>query len=149
VIGDGQVLQPKRLGRQCHVAQAVVAVAGLGVRMQVAIEVGQFHELGQSSGVRRLDLAAVFAQLRRYVRQADSAIYRFLAVTGDALRAAEHAVLVDLQTELLRDAADRDVVRLGAGEVVQCSAITFLRHHAQVYLHAAFEQHAGARFACG
>jgi len=149
VIGDGQVLQPKRLGRQCHVAQAVVAVAGLGVRMQVAIEVGQFHELGQSSGVRRLDLAAVFAQLRRYVRQADSAIYRFLAVTGDALRAAEHAVLVDLQTELLRDAADRDVVRLGAGEVVQCRTITFLRHHAQVDLHSALEQDAGARLARG
>ena len=126
-----------------------MAVGGLGVRMQVALEVGQFHQLRQSSGACRLDLAAVFAQLRRNVGQADGAVHRFLAVPGDALRAAEHAVLVDLQAELLRDAADRDVVRLGAGEVVQCRAVAFLRHDAQVDLHAAFEQHAGARLAGG
>ncbi len=97
----------------------------------------------------RLDLAAVFAQLRRYVRQADRAVHRFLAVAGDALHAAEHAVLVDLEAELLRDAADRDVVRLGAGEIVQRCAVTFLGHHAQVDLHAALEQDAGACFTGG
>ncbi len=32
---------------------------------------------------------------------------------------------------------------------MQCRTVTFLRHDAQVDLHAAFEQHAGARFAGG
>ncbi len=149
VFGDREILQSQRLGRQRHVAQAVVAVAGPGVRMQVALQVGQFDQLGQASGARRLDLAAVFAQFGRNVGQADRAVHRFLAVPGDALCAAEHAVFVDLQAELLRDAADRDVVRLGAGEVVQRRAVALLRHDAQVDLHAAFEQHAGARVAGG
>ena len=74
VLGDGEVFQPERLGRQRHVAQAVVAVGGLGVRMQVAAQVGQFHQLRQASAARRLDLAAVLAQFRRDEGQADSAV---------------------------------------------------------------------------
>ena len=42
------------------------------------------------------------------------------------------------------DTADRDVVRLGAGEVVQGRSVTFPGHDAQIDLDAALEQHAGA-----
>ena len=80
VLGDRQVLQAQRLGRQRHVAQRVVAVGGLGMGMQVAPQVGQLTSLGRRPRACRLDLAAVLAQFRRDVGQPDRAVDRFLAV---------------------------------------------------------------------
>jgi len=145
MFGDGQVFQPQRLGRQRHVAQAVVAVGGFGVRMQVASEVGQFHQFWQSPGARRFDFAAIFAQLWRYVRQADGAIHRLLAVAGDATAVPEYAVLVDLEVALLRQPADRDIMRLAAGEIDQGRPITFRRNDPDVDLEPRAKQHSAAR----
>ncbi len=64
---------------------------------------------------------------------------------GDAFRAAKDAVLVDLEAALLADAAQRDVVRLGAGEVEERRAEARRRHDAQIDLQAAAQADARPR----
>ena len=74
-----------------------------------------------------LDLAAVLAELGLDVGQADRLIDLLFGAAADAPLAAEDAVFVDLQALGLANLADRDVVALRAGEVVQRGAIALLR----------------------
>ena len=89
------LVQPRAHGLVHRIEQPGVAVE-VGVHVQIAAQVRQFHQLRQAAGARRFDLAAIFAQLGRDPGQADAAKHRLLGVAGDALAAAEHTVLVDL-----------------------------------------------------
>ena len=60
----------------------------------------------------------------------------------DFVRGAEQPVLVEPHAALERAIAQRDVVRLRAGEVLQRGAAALQRHQAQVGLIAAANQHA-------
>ena len=99
--------------------------------------------------MRGLDLTAILAQLGRNPRQSHGAVHGFLGVTRYAYFAHEHTIFVDLELALLAKAPDFDVVRLRAGEVLQCGAEASGRHHAQVHLQPALQAHGGARLAVG
>ena len=61
----------------------------------------------------------------------------------------EDPVFVDLEAPLHPQVADRDVVGLGAGEVVQGRAVALLGHHPQVHLQAVAQHHRGFGVAFG
>src|SRR5262245_11332809 len=98
-----------------------------------------------SALARRLDLPGVLAQLRRDPWQIYRGEDRLLGLPGHALLAQEHAVLVELQPARLRKLADRDVVRLGAREVVERRAEALRGNDPQVDLQSALEHHRGPR----
>src|SRR5215475_9384565 len=98
-----------------------------------------------SALARRLDLAGVLAQFRRDPRQVHRAKDRLLGLPGHPLLAQEHAVLVELQAARLRELADRDVVRLRAGEVVERRAEALRGNDPDVDLQSALEHHRGPR----
>ena len=52
MLGDGDVVEPDGVRRLRHLRDAVMAVGGRGVGMEIAAEVGELHQLGQV--VRRL-----------------------------------------------------------------------------------------------
>ena len=96
--------------------------------MQVAAQVGELDQLRQLARRARLRSSPqILAQLGRNPGQPDGGVDRLLGLAGDPALAAEHAVLVDLEAPLLRHAPDRDVVRLGAGEVQQRRAVALVR----------------------
>ncbi len=113
--------------------------------MQVAAQLRPLHERRQPSGERGFELAAVLAQFRRNVRQADGREHGPFRLAGDALAPAEHAVLVDLEAAGVRDAAQPDVVRLAAGEIIQRRAEALLGHDAHVHLQPVAQYDRGAR----
>ena len=86
-----------------------------------------------------VDLAPVFAQLRRDQRQPDRSDHLLLGAPADPPSPPEDAVLVDLEALLLRHPADCDVVRLGAGEVVERRPEALGRDDAEVDLETRFE----------
>ena len=127
----------------------MVPVGGLGVGMEVALEVGEFHQLREFAGARGFDLAAVFAQLGRNPRQAYRAIHGFFRTARDSLFTLEYAIFADFELALLRQPADVDVVTLRAGEVLQRGTKAILVHDPHIHLQAGFEDHRGARGTLG
>lgn len=136
MIGDRHVFIATRLGRLRHLSQAALAVRGLGMDVEVAPDVLERDEVRQFAGNRRLDFAPVFAKLGLDVRQLDGGEDLFLSLPSDPFAFAKDAILVDLEPARPTNLANGDVVRLGAGEIVERRAITLLRYHAQIDLDA-------------
>ena len=105
----------------------------------------QRDQLRQTPSPGRLDLAAILAQLRRNPGQADGGEHRFFCLAGDPLLVVKDPVLVDFQAMLLAQAADGDVVRLTAGEVVQRRAVAVLGDDPEIDLEAGPQDHRRAR----
>ncbi len=63
VVGDGDVSEAAGDGGFGHLADGVAAVGGVGVHVEVAADVGEGDEVGESVGCCGFDLAAVFAEL--------------------------------------------------------------------------------------
>ncbi|MNC11689.1 hypothetical protein D3C75_593920 [compost metagenome] len=61
VVGDCQVFQPRGLSGGRHFLEAVAPVTGAGMRVQVAAQVVELHQLGQGAGLRSLYRAARLA----------------------------------------------------------------------------------------
>lgn len=114
-----------------------MAVGRLGMGVQITLEIPQLHEQGQFSGLRRLDFAAVLAQLRWDPGEADRTIYRLLGVAGYPALAREHAILADLELPLLGTAADLDIVCLRSGKVLKGGAEGLHSYHPQIHLQTA------------
>ncbi len=149
VIGDGEVLvaaRPRRLG---HGADGVVAVAGPGMAVQVATDIAQLHQSRQRSLLGGFHLAAILPELGRDPRQPHGVEHLLLGAPGDPGVTPEHAVLVDLQPALHPQGAHRDVVFLGAGEVVQRRAVAHRRHHPEIHVYARAQPYRGAGGAAG
>ena len=85
------------------------------------------------------DLAAIFAQLRRDAVELELAVDLVLGRAGDALVVVEakQPVLAEREAHLQRALAQRDVVVLGAGEVLHGRAVGFRRQGAHIHLHSA------------
>ena len=96
-----------------------------------------------------VDLAAHLAQLRRNPVEAERGVDVFLALAGDAhvVRGPEQAVFVQLEAEADRAVAQRDVVGLRSGEVLQRGAAAVGGDEAQIGLEAALEEDARFRVA--
>ena len=148
VVGQdlvGVAAPPGGLG---HDLDRVDAVGPVRVAVQVAAQVGDVDEGRQRARERRLDLAAVLAQLRLDERQAEEGVRLGLGrerpelggVAGQRL-----PVLADPQEPLLRERpalvaghrAQADVVLLRPGEVDAVRAGLAGRHDHQVHLRAA------------
>ena len=63
VVGDRQVLVARVAGRDRHLLDRGGAVGRGRVAVQVAAQIGDLDQLGQRPDRRRLELAAVLAQL--------------------------------------------------------------------------------------
>ena len=112
--------------------------------VQIAFEVLEFDECGETLRLSRRDLTAVFPQLGFDIRQSHRSVDRFFRVAGHPLVALEYAIFVDLEAALLAQAAYRDVVRLGAREILQGRAEALDGDDPQVHLQAGTENHGGA-----
>ena len=149
VIGDRDVFEPRLPRRHRHRPDVVLAVRLGGVHVEVAAEIGALDQAGQRARRGGVDLAAHLAQLRRHPVEAERGVDVLFALAGDAavVRDAEQAVFVQLEAEADRAVAQRDVVRLGSGEVLQRGAAALGRHEPQVGLEPALEEDARLRLA--
>ena len=125
-----------------------------GVIVQRALQIAPFDEARKRFFFREREFAAVLAAFRRHVIQAELLENFLFRVAFDEqlriarlLLGAEQAVFVQPQAALNRALAHDDVVLLAAGEIHQGKRKFRVGHHAQIGLNAAFEQHAGFRFA--
>ena len=91
--------------------------------VQVAADVVDGDQLGQRADFRRRHLAAVLAHLRRNESEAELVVDILLGRAGDAAAAGEQPVFVELPLARIGEAAQRDVVRLGTGEIEERGAI--------------------------
>ena len=121
------------------------------MHVQVALEVGERHQLGERVLARRLELAAALAQLGRDPRQAEPLVDRLLARAAQRLArfVVEDPVLGDVQAAADRALAQRHVVGLGAREVLEHVAELVGLDDLEVDLHPRVGGHAGARVARG
>src|SRR5438477_113709 len=144
VIGDRDVLVAERAGGLGHLVDGALAVGGRGVHLEIAADVRELHEARQSTLAGQGDFPAGFAQLRRYPVEAELGVDLFLGLPGHAPRPLEQAVLVELVAVLLGDLAELDVVRFGAGEVLQRRAVRGGLDRAQVHLQPAAQLDRGS-----
>ena len=117
------------------------------MHVEVALEVAQLDELGQLPLARRLELAAVLAQLGRDPRVAQPLVE--LAFPGRA----KHLVRLDVRDAVLGDGEpaanrllpQRDVVGLRAGEVLEQIPVALGRDDAKVEPEAVVRDHGRLR----
>ena len=145
VVGDGHVLIAARLGGGRHLGNGRGPVAPIRVRMQITANVVEFHELGELMLAREGDLAAILAQLRRHEGKAELLVDLGFGPAGDAAAAFEEPVLVELPAAIVRQAAQGDVVRFGAGEIQQRRPEARRRNDAQVDLQTRAQDDGRAR----
>ena len=113
------------------------------MQVQVALHVALDHELRQLAFVRGLELARVLAQLRRDPLVAEPLVDPLLARVLQLLARLDDGdrVLADREPLLHGALAQRDVVVLRAGEVLQQVAVRLRWHDAQVEPQALVRQH--------
>ena len=104
--------------------------------MQVTLEVGELDQLRQRAIRRRLQLAAVLAQLRLDVFQPQQGVHLGLGLAAMRLArgVVEDAVLGDVNPLSCRRVAQRHVVLLGAREVLEQVAELIRRDDLQIDL---------------
>ena len=146
VVGDGDVFEAARLAPPPPWSRGVS-----GRRISVVCmcrsprRSARVDRATAAPGRGGLDLAAVLAQLGRRSRPGRAprrCPLRSRPAIGLVV-GVEQAVFVQLPAALERAIAQRDVVRLRAGEVLQRRAALLGRDEAQVGLEAAAKQHAG------
>ena len=147
VVAHADVLVAQRLGPGDHHLEGVVAVGPVRVHVEIAADVVERHEIREVPLEGRLDLAPVLPDLGRDPRQAHGLVDVLLLLARDALVVllADDAVLVDREPLLLREAAELDVVLLGAREVLERGAEALARDDAEVDLELLLPEE-GARF---
>ena len=129
VVRDGDVFVAQGAGGFGHFLQRGAAVGFGGVHMQVAADVGKLHQFREASFESRLNLAAVFAQLRRNPCEAQLGVHFLLGFARHALLIVhtEQPVFIERQAELLSAQAQDDVVFLAASEILHRRAVAFMR----------------------
>ena len=126
-----------------------MTVGGGGVAVEVAAQIRPLHQIGQQTVAGGLDLAPVFPELRRDIGQVNGCEDRFLGLARHPVDPFEDAVLVELEPLAAGEGANRDVVGLAAGEIVQGGAEALAGHHPQVHLQTAAEDRGRAGVALG
>ena len=166
-VCDGEALRvvrqhlvgvPSPSGRVGHDPDRVDAVAPVGVRVEVALEVAERHRRRQPAVEGGRDLAAVLAQLGQDLGEAQEAVHARLVGEGPQLgvRAGRglavgtephEAPLRQAPAAVARDRPQRDVVRRRAREVDEVRARLTGRHDHEVHLGPAEQRHARLRAA--
>ena len=104
------------------------------MHVQVAADLADLDQGGQAVLASGLDLAAVLAQLRRDPCHAEPRVHLGLVLAGQHLAGLDllDAVLAHLEPGPHRRLAQRHVVVLRAGEVLEQVPVDLGRHHAQL-----------------
>ncbi len=142
MIREAEILEAELLRRAHHLLDRGLPVAPGRVHVKHALQILQLHELGYLPCRGCGDLARVLAKLRRNVGEAEDLEKIFLALTPHRPAPLPQAVLVELVSLLLRERADSNVMRLGAGEIVQREGELQGFHHPEIHLEARREHHA-------
>ena len=128
MIRDGDVFVAALARGRGHFFERRAAVGLGGVHVQIAADLRKLHQLRQAVLGGGFDLAPIFAQLRRNPGEA-RALRRSLprsrrrrASPSSTLR---EPVFVERQAHLQRALAQRHVVFLAAGEILQRRAVAF------------------------
>ena len=142
VVGDGDVLVAQGGGSFGHFAERGFAVAFGGVHVEIAAHVAEFDQfrkaigaIDQRSGIK---FARVFAEFGRNPGVAKAFVDFGFAGPGYTLIIfdREEAVFVERETLANGGGAERDIVLLAAGEVLQGSSEVFRTEGANVHLQA-------------
>ena len=152
VLGDRDVLvAAARAPPRAISSTRRVPVGERRVHVEVAADVVELDQLRQAALARRLELAAVLAQLGRDELHAEPLVDLLLGRVGDGLAAlvVGDPVLAHVQAAPHRLGAQRLVVPAGAGEVLEQVAEGLLRHDPQVDGQAGVGDRLGARLAGG
>ena len=138
MVGDRDVLVAERASGRSHLLQGRPPVAFGGVHMQVATDVPHLDQLGKAILSGALDLAQVFAQLRRNQAQAQRFVHLSFGLAGDAgvVIAAVETVFAQLETHLDGAGTQGDVMVLASGEVLQRGAEALARQRPHIHLQA-------------
>ena len=144
MVRDGDVGITERPRRLDHLRHGRLAVARVGVHLQITADLLERHQRRQFMLARQRDLVAAFAQLRWYPIESQRGVDFLLRASADALRAAVQPVFVQFQLFRLGDLAQLDVVRLRAGEILQRRTEAGRLDDSQVHLESAREPHRGA-----
>ena len=135
VVGQAEELVAAGRGGARHLLDRRLAVGRPGrVAVHLAPQVAELDEHRQAPVPRRLELAAVLAQLRRDEAVAEEGVERLLVAERVHLARLDDgdAVLGDREPVPLRLLAQRDVVLLRAGEVLEQVAVALRRDDAEV-----------------
>ena len=149
VVGDGDVFVAEFAAGFAHFLDGIFAVGGGGVHLQVAANVRELDEVGKLAFFGGFDFAASFAEFRLDIGELELGVNFFFGFAGDHFAAFQRGegVLVERPAHIVGAAAQRDVVRLGAGEIHECGAEIFLAQQAQIDLQLAVENDADFVFA--
>ena len=165
MIGDAEILEAELLRGGRHFLEGIAAVTRGRVAMKSAAQIFRFEQARQASRGRRLEFAAVFAQLRRDVIQTERAIeigsrressesFELAAMPRFGVRrsvrrrsgaAVAEAIFVQRPAALQRATPDDDVVLLAPGKIIQRKRIFRRAHHPQIALNAGTQSHARLR----
>ena len=146
VVGDRDVLEAGARAPPPPSSRDVVAAVGLGgVHVQVAAQVAALDRGAAACRAAAASISPRFSRSSGGTQARPSAcVDVLLGLAGDARVVVdpEQAVLVQLEAARDRAVAQRDVVRLRAGEVLQRGAAALGGDEPQVGLEAAAQQHA-------
>src|SRR5215469_12938452 len=151
VVGDRDVLHAAGDGCFSHLSDGVVAVAGGGVHVEIALDVRRLDETGQVTFCRGLDFAEVLAHLRRNPVHLESGIDLFFGSTcnyGLVIQTRQRPFAEGV-AHLERALAKGDIVGFGAGKVLKSCAIAIRREQADVDLEAVCDVEADLVFSLG
>ena len=149
VVGQRHVFIAARLRPGCHALDADRAIGPVGMGVQIAANIGDGYQPRQLVCLGERDLAAILAQFRRDIGKAELLVDLFLGGAGDPPFAGKQAIFVELPVAIVGKAAQRDIVRLGAGEIEQRGAVALFRHGADIDLQAGAQHDGRARRAVG
>jgi len=137
MVRDGEIAQSTQPGGLRHFLQTIPAVGRPRMGMEIALQILQIYEVRESPGLRRVDLSPSLSQFRWNPGQTEGGVDRFLRLSGDRLVSTKHAIFIQLQTALLSQLPEHDVVRFTAGEIEQRRSVTVLRHDSEIHLQTA------------
>ena len=151
MVGDAKVFEAQLLCGGDHVLQRGAPIAGGGVVVECAAQVGPFDEARQLVFLSRLDLAAILAQLRLHGIESKGPVDVRLLVhlrqwfaQLPTLGGAE-AVFVQRPATRQCPRAHPDIVLLAAGEIIQGEREFGARDRPQVALDPVLQADAGLR----
>ena len=121
VVGDGEILEARRVCGTCHRLDIGAAVSDVGMAVEIPPDVGAFQETRQTAVVCRRDLAAILAELWRDEEQTERTIDLRLRASRNASLVAypEKSVIVQFEAPLQCPVPEGDIVWLRPGEVLQ------------------------------
>ena len=136
VVGNGDVLQPPRDRRLCHLPNRVAPVGFGRMHMQIAAQIAAHNQLWQSVFRSCIQFAAVLPQLRRNVIEIERVINILLCrrSNDDIIFKPQQRVFAQRQAAFNCALPQRNVMHLRPGKILQRRSITRPREQSHIDL---------------